>query len=278
MEVIHILILISAGIGGGFIAGLIGVGGGVVFAPVLFFYFSAIGLPDPVVTPLTLGSSLLCTMVAAMASAYQQVRRKSVFFRVALSVGLFSALFTFLVTRYVTTQPWYDGQVFQIVFSCVLLFVVVRTVWPKKVQLDNETRRDKSRLRWPYYAGIGGVTGSVASSAGIGGGVIMVPAFYHLLRLPMHLTVGTSSASIVLISFVGVLSYVINGWGADVSPFAVGYVDFVRSLLLAVPAIFSAQFGVMVGHRSNTGVLRLVFALFASAVSARLLIRAFLEY
>ena len=60
-----LVLLLLAGALGGFVAGLVGVGGGIIFGPVLFFVFQAAGITDPVLTPLTLGSSLLCTFAAS---------------------------------------------------------------------------------------------------------------------------------------------------------------------------------------------------------------------
>jgi len=62
------LLLLIAGAAGGFVGGLVGVGGGLIFAPVLFFYFEASGIAPEFVAPLTIGTSLFCTMIVAVSS------------------------------------------------------------------------------------------------------------------------------------------------------------------------------------------------------------------
>lgn len=270
----QVLLLLLAGLAGGFIAGLIGVGGGIIFAPVLFFYFQAIGVDPTVLAPLTIGSSLFCTLLASLASAWFQVRRQAVLRPVALSVGVCSALAVFLMTRYVTTQPWYDDEAFQVVFSLVLLTVVARMVFSKRKKRtdpDGPVAPPPQRYPWPVLAATGTVAGAVSSAAGVGGGVVLVPAYNSFLQIPIHLAVGTSSATIVLIAFVGVVTYVATGWGAPVPESALGYVDVGRALLLAGPAVLTARLGVWTAHRIHTVALRWSFAAIAAFVAGRLL-------
>ena len=200
MDIVHLVILVAAGLSGGFVAGLFGVGGGIVFAPVLFFYYQQIGVSPEALAPLTIGSSLFCTMITAAASARVQYGKKAVVSRVAVIVGLFSAAIVLVMTRWITTRPWYDGEAFQIVFSIVLLALVVRMV----VRFESEPEKDvfdPQRLGGGMLAGTGTAAGAIASAAGVGGGVVLVPAYNHFLRLPMHIATGTSSATIVFISW-----------------------------------------------------------------------------
>ncbi len=274
MEWMQVVMLLSMGLTAGFVAGLIGVGGGVIFAPVLLFHFRDAGIPPELLSKLTIGTSLCCTLVASLASAWHQHRRRAVVRRMAVGVGLSSALAVFLMTLLVTTKPWYDATVFQIVFSLLLLAVVARMALGEKEAAPDPAAdtSDSARRRWPVLFGIGSGAGAVSSAAGVGGGVVLVPAYHRFLRLPIHQAVGTSSATIALISMAGVAGYALLGWHAAVpSPTAAGYVDVGRALLLAVPALFSARLGVWTAHRIATRPLRLTFAAVAAFVALRML-------
>lgn len=279
MDPTQIVLLISMGLAAGFIAGLIGLGGGVIFAPVLLFYFQhAAGVDAVTVSKLTAGSSLFCTFIAALASAWYQYGEGSMLPKVAWRVGLCSAGAVLLTTRFVTSQAWYDATAFQMVFGVLLIVVVVRMLSGKRRVQPSQTRNGKKRRRrWPLLAGTGAGAGAIASAAGVGGGVVLVPAYNRILRLPMERAVGTSSATIVIISLAGVLSYAFSGWGvAGLPPTAVGYVDFGHAALLAGPAVFSARAGVWAAHRIRTQVLRWSFAGVALLVAARMLYGALL--
>jgi hypothetical protein len=273
MELLPLLTLVGAGLAAGFIAGLLGVGGGVIFAPVLFFFFESIGVDALAITPLTLGTSLFCTLLASVVSGYFHFKKGAVVPSVALKTGLLSAVTVVLMTRYVTTQPWYDGRAFQIVFGVLLILISIRMV-VETFARDPTRAAPPSSSSWPPLIGISALVGIVATAAGVGGGVVMVPAYARFLGLPMKTSIGTSSASIVLISAISTLTYVVSGLGASVPSTALGYVDFGHAVALAVPAIFTARLGVATAHRTNTGRLKWAFAGLAILIALRLIVRA----
>lgn len=267
------ILLIAAGLLGGFAAGLIGIGGGIVFAPVLLFYFHSIGVPGELVTPLAIGTSLLCTMVTSTVSAINHGSRKSLSLRVASATGVASAFAVLATTIFVTTQPWYDRGTFGIAFSVVLLVVAIRMF------LDEGEREDPSRSasrpgsssRVTTLVATGSVAGVVSSAVGVGGGVILVPAYRRLLRLPIHVAIGTSSATIILISLFGVLAYVLRGAGLGATPTSIGFVDPLHAAYLSIPAAFTARAGARSAHRINQRRLQRGFAVFAILVAIRII-------
>ncbi|MEM1128255.1 MAG: sulfite exporter TauE/SafE family protein [Bacteroidota bacterium] len=273
MEGGDLVLLLGAGAVGGYIAGLIGVGGGIIFAPVLFFFFQRLGVAPEVLAPLTIGSSLFCTLIASAMSAWFQQRAGTVQGRVAATVGLLSGVAVFLMTRFVTTQPWFDGRAFQLVFGSLLLVVVARMVRKSLTtpSATAESTPDPTRPSLPKLAATGSVAGVVSAAAGVGGGVVLVPAYSGVLRFPISQAVGTSSATIVGIATLGVATNMFLGLGAEVPATAVGYVDVGHALLLAVPAAATARLGVWTSHTISTKWLRLSFAAIAGVVAVRLL-------
>ena len=266
----HLLLLVVTGAVGGFVAGLVGVGGGIIFGPVLFFYFQSLGVEDPVLTPLTLGTSLLCTLAAALSGAVRQQRAGAIDGRTALVAGAVAAVAVTLMGRFVTTQPWYDAAVFQVVLASVLLLVVVRMFFR---QGAGDTLSAAGARRHPgVLAATGAVAGAVAAAAGVGGGVVMVPAFNALVRLPLKRATATSTAAIVLISTAGVAVYALQGLGVSGRPEgAFGYVDALHAAALALPAMLAAQWGVETAHRVDVRWVQYSFAVFAAAVASQLI-------
>ena len=268
MDLFSIALLVAAGAVGGFVAGLIGVGGGIIFGPVLFYYLRSIGIEDPVLTPLVLGSSLFCTLAASLVGTRAQWKRQAVRPRVALLGGGFAVVAVVLMTTFVTTEPWYDARAFQLVLGTLLVVVAVRMLLAKS---GDETRREAERAGLAPLAVTGAAAGTLAAAAGIGGGVVLVPAYHRLLRLPMLAASGTSTATIVLISLAGVVTYALRGLGADVPGLSVGYVDFGHALPLVIPVLVTARLGVAAAHRLPVRAVRTAFAAFALLVAANLL-------
>lgn len=274
MDVTQVVILLGAGAFGGFVAGLVGVGGGIIFAPVLFYFFQGAGITGPAVAPLTVGTSLLSITVASSISAWQHHRKRAVDWSIAIRVGLLSFAVLFLVVRLITTQPWYDDRAFQLVFGTLLLLVSARMSFYRH---DNRAEVDggagsSDPVSGPMLAGIGSAAGGIAALAGVGGGVILVPSYHQLLGRPMPLSVGTSSATIILISSLGVLTYGWSNSGLVELDFVFGYVDVASGLLLALPTLLTARLGALAAHRIDRLLLRRTFAVFAVIVALRMLL------
>ena len=263
-----LLVLIVVGALGGFVAGLVGVGGGIIFGPALFFTFQAAGVTDPLLTPLTLGSSLLCTFAASASGTVAQLRAGAIDGRTAGLAGAAAAGAVVLVGRFVATQPWYDKEAFQTVLAILLGIVVVRML--RQRDRADTLSTDGARRSPVALAATGVGAGAVAALAGIGGGVILVPAFAGLIRLPMKVASATSTAAITLITAVGVATYIVLGLGEPVPPGALGYVDWRGAAALALPAVVTARLGVTTAPRIDVRWVRLSFAAFAAVVAARL--------
>jgi hypothetical protein len=274
MTVWQAVALGCAGLGAGGLAGLVGVGGGIIFTPVLFVAYGWLGVPAGVRTPLTVGTGLFCTGVAAGASATRHLRAGAVDVRMALGVGVASAGAVGLVSGLVVTQPWYDNTVFQALFAAVLLVVVARMGTGPTGAPDESD--EAPGAGWAAWVGTGTAAGAVAAAVGVGGGVVLVPAYSRGVRLPFHRAVGTSSATILVISVLSVLAYAAIGAGCPGRPpGALGYVDLGTGLLLAGPAVLGARGGAALAHRIDTRWLRWSFAALGLVVAGRLLVGAF---
>ncbi|MBT8401460.1 MAG: sulfite exporter TauE/SafE family protein, partial [Rhodothermia bacterium] len=234
-------------------------------------------IAEPVLTPLTLGTSLLCTLFTSSLSAFHHYRRGAVEWRIAALAGLGSILGVVTVTFLVTTKAWYDQDVFQVVFSIVLLAVAGR-MFSAGDTVASAAHEDFhwERVAQAKSAVIGVAAGSVSSAVGVGGGVVLVPAFNRLLRLPIHSSVGTSSATIILISLVGVVAYAVSGLSApsQSGSLSLGYVHPGTALVLGLPALLTTRLGVTTAHRVNRRTLQTGFAVFALCVAASLIYRA----
>ena len=265
-----LVLLALGGAAGGFLVGLVGVGGGIVYAPVLLLAFQHRGITDPVLAPMVLGTSLFCVGLAAASGAWAQAKAGTLDRRIALATGVAAAVVLPLVGRFVTTQVWYDRDAFQIVFGVFLIGVSLAMLRERK-------RPDEWETDPPEPPGLtalglsGAAAGALAAMAGVGGGMILVPLYHNVLHIPTKKSVGTSTAAIVIISVVGTLTYFGMGWGAPTPAGTVGFVDVVSGVTLAVPAMIFARFGVRAANRLPARTVRVTFAVVAILVAARLL-------
>lgn len=267
------LALVGGGLLGGFIAGLIGLGGGVIFAPVLLFLFQRAGVPEDVAVVSAVATSLFGVCLASIVSARTHYTKGSMRPRVSALVGAITVVSFYAAKEFITTQPWFTPTVFQAAFGVLLLVVAWRMSRPKP-ELPETTERSVGEVI-PQLVGTGLSTGVISASLGIGGGMVLVPAFSRFLKYPIRRAVGTSSGAIVITAFAGVLIYSLADAPGMNLPGSVGYVNFLFGVCLAGPALITAQLGARVAHAMNTLWLKRTFAVIAVLIGLRMMTNLF---
>ena len=257
-------LLAVAGLAGGFLGGLTGLGGGVVFAPVLLYALPALGVVPEALVPLTTGTSLFCTLLSVASSAWAQGKRGAVDVRVALAVGAVATVALYATKALVTTQPWYTPRAFEVFFAFVLVLAATRML------LAGDDKPGAPQKTPGRLGAIGVATGVLSAAGGVGGGVVLVPGYNRLVRLPLVKASGTSNATIVLSSLVGVLLFALTPARGAVPAATLGSVALLPGLILALPAMIGAQAGVAAAHRLPVKTLRRVFAAVVLALALKL--------
>jgi uncharacterized membrane protein YfcA len=246
----------------GVLAGLLGVGGGLVIVPMLVFCFTRQGLPHEAMMHLALGTSLASIVFTSVSSFWAHHKRGAVYWIAVLRIvpGILAgtALGTFLAARMSTGNL----KGFFAVFLC---FVAVQML------ADRKPRPSRELPGWCGTSAVGTVIGIVSSLAGIGGGIMSVP-FLLWCNLAVHRAIGTSAAIGFPIAVFTSAGYVLHGLQAATLPaYAVGYV-YLPALACIVPAsVLMAPFGVRLAHRLPVRALKRVFAVLLIAVGTKML-------
>lgn len=266
------LILLLLGLVAGLLAGLFGVGGGILFTPILFLLFNNAGVTDPVLW--TIGSSLFCTFVASSGSSLRQYRQYNFYGSEGLRVGLLGAIGVFL-GKQVTTSEYYTEEVFVIFFS--ILFVYVAFIFFQRGRKNDEQVVHNQKPVGLKEASVTGLAGGfVAALAGIGGGAVMVPIMNLYYRVPFKKTVSVSSLAIVFISLSGWLQLgLVDVPGMTLSGYTWGVVDFGTALPMALGGVMGGFAGALFNLKSNRRYLQFGFSLLALLLVIKLLTDVF---
>ncbi len=266
--IVEILILLVAGVLGGLIAGLFGLGGGILFAPVLLFLFQSSGVPEPVLW--TVGTSLLCNFVAASSSCLKHFQMGNIFIREGLTTGLFGVAGTF-IGRFIATSPYYSEREFIIFFTLILGYSVFHFLGNRKPR-SLETPVETAPMRWHHFTLIGLASGMLATLAGVGGGLIMVPALTIILSFGFRKVVSISSLAIVMITFSGWMQLaILSPESAGYSGWHIGFIDFGAALPLIAGSFYAARRGVRLLTVIPLRKLEIIFSVILIFVAARLL-------
>jgi len=237
-----LLLLVILGIAAGIIAGFFGVGGGILFSPILFFLFTAVDLPSPVTW--TVATALFCTFVAAISSSIQQRQNRNIYWKEGVIIGILGAIGIYVGKRIVLSS-FYTETVFVSFFVVLLLFVAYMFYQRSRSKL--EVGESTKELRMIKRVNTGFFGGLVAAMAGVGGGVVMVPTMNLLYKLPIAKAVSISSLAIVIISLSGWVQYALFVEPVQgMTSYTVGYVDFGTSLPLVGGAFAGGVAGVKI--------------------------------
>ncbi|MEX0929113.1 MAG: sulfite exporter TauE/SafE family protein [Balneolales bacterium] len=268
-----ILLLISFGLFAGIMSGMLGIGGGLIFAPVLFYLFELGEVQDPELW--TIGSSLFCTMVTAVSGTLKHMQMDNIYFRESLRVGCFGVIGTIL-GKAITTSAYFSRNEFVVIVSLLLLYTGITFIRRALSGPAVAAGDMKQQVSWLRASKIGTGGGLIASLAGVGGGIILVPVMNLLYNFPFTKAVSISIYAIILISFSGALQLAMETpVTAGYSAITIGYIDAGASLALVGGAFAGARLGAYLHDRVNLSYSQLLFAGLTFAVAAKLIYDAF---
>lgn len=254
---------ILVGVVAGILAGLLGIGGGLVIVPMLVFCFVRQGIPDAVIMHLALGTSLASIMFTAVSSFRAHHKRGAVHWEVVrkIVIGIFTGTFIGTCIAAQLSTRYLKG-----VFVVFLYYVAIQMLTNKK---PKPSRHIPGRTA---MFGVGNIVGVVSSLVGIGGGSLSVP-FMVWCNMPVHHAIGTSAAIGFPIAIAGTIGYIYNGWSIQGLPeFTIGYVYLPALLGIVVTSVMTAPFGVKLAHSLPVDRLKRIFAFLLLAVGTRMLI------
>jgi len=268
----ELVILFFLGIIAGIVAGLFGLGGGILFTPILFVVFSDAGIHNPVV--LAIGSSLFCTFIAAFGSSVRQYNQQNFYWKEGLKIGVLGA-FGVTLGKFVITSAYYSKQEFVIFFSLLLVYVAFM-FYRRGSQQSSNIENDELPVSWLQSIVTGGLGGFVAALAGIGGGGVMVPLMNLLYKKEFAKSVSISSFAIVLISFSGWMQLAFSGSGVEaLTAFHLGYVDFGAAFPLAAGGLFGGFLGAFLNFKIDRRYLQYAFSVLAIVMAIKLITEVF---
>lgn len=262
---ITFLMYMLAGSIAGILAGLLGVGGGMVIVPMLTFAFVAQGVPHEHIMHLALGTSLASIIFTSISSLRAHNRRGAVLWPVVFKITpgiLFGTFFGTWVASLLSTN------FLKIFFAIFLLCMGTQMLLGKKPKGSREI---------PGNAGMftaGSTIGIFSSLVGIGGGTLTVP-FLAWHNTPLHSVIGTSSAIGLPIALAGTIGYLVNGLGTTGLPAgSIGFIQLTALCGVAAASMVTAPIGAKIAHSLPVDKLKKIFAVLLYVVGTKMLIGA----
>ena len=258
--------MLATGCVAGVLAGLFGIGGGIVIVPVLEVVLSVLGVDAAIRMHVAVATSLATIIPTSLSSArahhmrgavdVEVVKRWSVF---VLTGALLGAWIASLV----------HSRVLAAVFATLALLVALKMMFlPKSRNLTEAVPRSA------WVSVIPTAIGCFSSMMGIGGGTFSVITL-TLFNEPIHRAVGTAALFGLVISLPGTIGFIVTGWSDPrLPPGSIGYVNLVGFLLIAPTTVLAAPLGAKLAHSVSERKLSMAFGIFLVAAAVRLFWRA----
>ncbi len=252
---------LGLGLLAGFVAGLLGVGGGLIIVPALIWLFDAQGVTPAIQPHLALGTSLASIMFTSLSSVRAHHRHGAVDWstlrRIAPGI-VFGTLAGAWLASLVPARP------LKIFFVAFLFFAALQMALNFKLKPSRDL---PGRLGMSCA---GGLIGAISSWVGIGGGTLSVP-FQAWCNVSLHHAIGTSAAIGFPIAAAGAAGYVLGGWQhSGLPPGSLGFLSLPALGGIALGSILTAPWGARTAHALPVAKLRRIFALLLLILAIRM--------
>jgi uncharacterized membrane protein YfcA len=258
--------MLATGCVAGVLAGLFGIGGGIVIVPVLEAALGFLGVDPAIRMHVAVATSLATIIPTSVSSTLAHHRRKSVDFDIVRRWAVF-VLIGALLGAWIASLV--HSRVLALVFATLALMVAAKMVLlPETRNLTNEVPRG------PLMPVIPTAIGCFSSMMGIGGGTFSVMTL-SLFGVPIHRAVGTAALFGLIISLPATVGFIVTGWGDLRLPAGnLGFVSVVGFAVIAPATVLTAPLGARIAHGLSQKRLGMLFGVFLLIVSLRLFYRA----
>ena len=259
--------MLATGTVAGVLAGLFGIGGGIVIVPVLEAALGLVGVDPAIRMHVAVGTSLATIIPTSVSSARAHHQRRSVDVDIVKRWGIF-VLLGALLGAWIASQV--HSRVLAMVFATLALLVAIKmALLPESRNLTQEVPRGPAVTLIPTSIGC------FSSMMGIGGGTFSVMTL-TLFNEPIHRAVGTAALFGLVISLPATFGFMVAGWGDPrVPPASLGYVSLLGFACIAPATVLAAPLGARIAHAFSAKRLSMLFGAFLVIASVRLFYRAF---
>ena len=246
----------------GFMAGLFGIGGGLITVPVLFYIFNFIGVDQQFIMHLAVGTSFSIIIPTSIISTMTHMKYKAVDFKIVKTFGLFVVFGVVLGTAFAANMQT----------ASLILFFSVMTMFFSIIFLTSKEKINPKKREINLFLRIilGFSSGFLSAPMGIAGGVINTPVLkmfgYHI-----KVAIGSSAAVGFVIALIGAIGFAVSGSYLNIDvPLSLGFVNIPTFLIFVPITMFMAKIGAKTVHKFDKRFIGKLFGIYLFIVSCKL--------
>ncbi|MFD2166393.1 sulfite exporter TauE/SafE family protein [Thalassotalea euphylliae] len=247
----------------GFLAGLLGIGGGLVIVPALVYLLPQMGIATEVAMPIALGTSLATIVVTSITAVRAHHKNRNIPWQLTRQIMIVVACGAIA-----------GANIADQLSSAMLTYIFAMSVSVLAAYMLISIRFDKtgSMPSLPVFQGVGFFTGVMASLMGIAGGAILIPILSYF-GVQMRQSIGIATACGLIIAFFGSLGYILTGLDQkELPPWSLGYVYLPALLGISLTSSLFARLGVKLSAKLPVKTLKKCFAVFLILVAVRMVL------
>ena len=261
-----VIVMVTSAVVVGFMAGLFGIGGGLIMVPVLFYVFSFVGIERTFVMHLAVGTSFSIIIPNSIISTITHMKFKAVDFSIVKTFGAFVVIGVVLGTIFAVSLKTSNLILF---FSIMTMFFAIYFLMEKE-----KINTGPKEINLIYRVICGFLSGFLSAPMGIGGGVFNTPIF-KMFGYPINIAIGSSAAIGFLIALIGAIGFAVSGSYFNINvPLSLGFVNVPAFIIFVPITTFMAKIGAETVHKVNKRLIGKLFGIYLFIVACRL----FYEY
>jgi uncharacterized protein len=287
MDIVFLLLL---GCFGGFLFGMVGIGGNVLYIPVFSILLTQMGFHDEELSRAIIANALFILVFTGSAVSWKQFKVGNFFLREILLTASTGASTAFIICLLIKSGNWYDKKTFDLVFTGLLIITLLRlflspnkekeivlkdTLSPNIAEGGPSVFSPIFDKKYPFFI-VGTITGALTAFSGLGGSIVMIPLFTEFVGLSMK-KAHSISVGVVPLMALTISTFYFFGKPNVVSLSAsqFGYLNLGMVAPVIIGSMITAPFGVQAAHQVKPRTQKLVFATIVGVVLFKMLFNLF---
>ncbi len=259
----QLLLLFIIGLAGGFLAGLLGIGGGAMYILILPHLLLDMGFPQEEIVQYTVANSLFGTTFAALSGNIALIKRNEFYWKEVLLIGLSGTFCSILILHFLVNTGSYQKTQFNIVVIAIMVYIVIVTIIQSKRPVGGQYEK-KASILGLGSTGMG--AGIVSALSGLGGGTVIIPILNSGFKLSMHKAKAISLGVIFITSLSLSLFNLFEKPMIDYTNQNTGYIVWPLAIALSLGVMIASPFGVKVARNLSNKVISYIFVFFVLVV------------